>query len=422
MPTRRIVYRVGDREVGAELVVQDAPTPRRGVPQSPADVRLDFASLDAAIAHYGLPGRSAAGMRYVDWASVMQSYASLDRALDSLREGDLVYWGEGTPAPIIDTTGGFKASNISAMEYLSDADYAQYGYTAKRVSGMTPVVGNRHRLWFSMARTRRGLLGLHSSCYVGLSDSGYKGQRQPKSSMGVQDVRQPAGSLYFHVGSQQKVLEMGEVGAMCNFELRGRDLGTIAYSGIATRPGSLVRNLYLNKAHHGFAGIPNGEAGGLAIGARYDAQDIYIEDDAAGSSSPIMFNRATGGIMRRVYLGKHVIGMLTLWGSSGTHDWEDVGTKAGTTGINIEECDETTVLNWLRGFMHTDPASNTKHVNFNPSGRFIETHLRDVDVTLNSGIRQGHLIAHNYGDGTQQPKAKMTYDGGPTAYVNGTYV
>lgn len=145
------------------------------------------------------------------------------------------------PVVEFDSSKGFRASDTTAMEYISDADYLTKGlasdgkpYGTKHVTGMTPVEPTtRHR--FSMMRVPRGIVTLGGQD-LAPTISSYGGQRQPKTSMGVYDRRdtQVPARLFLHVGVQQKLIETAHASPIyANFTLKSQDLGAIAYSGLA---------------------------------------------------------------------------------------------------------------------------------------------------------------------------------------------
>lgn len=392
-------------------------------PTDPTASRMpkDYNTLAELIADQGLPTNA----NYVTWTPA---------------DGDdIVAWSKRLPSDAVmvfpkdkkgmqfDSSKGFKASDTISMEYISDADYLTKGanpkpYSERYVTGMTDVDPSPG-FWFSMLRVPRGIVALSKDFVLEPTDSGYKGQRQPKGQMNVIDRRdtQVPKRLFPHVGVQQKLIETVHASPIfANFTLRSRDFGTIAYSGLAAGKAggtTTISNVHLDKCWHGFAGIPNGEAGGIAIGGKFSIKNVTFSTDEAYSSSPIMWNRSEGGDMENVWIGKHRIGMITFWKSGGVNNFKDVVTNAGTVGINLEEDLDSFVLNWDGGAMITDAASNMKHLNIWPSQGSIEVHMTGVDVRDSAGNTA--LIAHSYGTASKQKKSDITRDNGAISYIPG---
>jgi hypothetical protein len=381
-----------------------------------------YANVDELIEDQDLPTDA----NYVNWTASMGE--DLETIFKGLGVNDVLVLPNRTQPFRFDSSRGFIAANVVNAEYLSDEDYASKGYGSKIVTGLAPIDSSNTRLWFAMTRARRGIVAL-GPVRVEPTDSGWKWRgpdgklaRQPKTD---QIVNYKDGTTGKMVGVQNKLIEAEhESPIFANFILGTRDFGSIAYNGLtggkekSGRMGTItVSRVTLDKCWHGFAGIPNGEAGGLSTQGRYDFRNVKFITDPAYSSSPIMWNRSPGGVARHMDIGKHTIGMITFWRCSGRNDFFDVTTNAGEVGINLEEEEDSFELYWEGGAMRTDARNDTKHWNINPSGGSIGVHFKGVEVTLNSGLSPNKLAAHVYGHNGVQKKSDTSFDTGETGFV-----
>lgn len=378
-----------------------------------------FFSWQAAVSGLGLPTDA----NYVVWKS---EWTHLEQAFAALAPNDVLVLPERTEPYLIDSSKGFMAAGVKDMEYISDADYATRGYTSKYVTGTVPVNSSSNRLWFEMSRSRRGILGLGPGAVVKASKSGWKGVRQPNNNMMVTYTDGSKGTM---IGVQNKLIGSEHHSPVyANFAMAPEDLGTVAYNSIGVS-SSLVgnfymRNVWIDRAMNGFAGIPNGEAGGIILGiGRYDIENVLITTDA-NSSSPIMFNRNTGGRMKNVWLGMPAVGMLTYWKCSGVNELIDVVVHAPKAGINLEEESAGFVLNWTGGAINVGSNGGAFHLNMNASGGSQKITLKNVKISGYYGDEKsngGKLMAHVYknkdSDPARQRKSDVTWDGGQILYL-----
>lgn len=414
--SRAEIQTLTEKVSALEARIRDLTTPVEppvtGDPQAGMKPR-SYATKEEAIAGLGLPTDA----NYVLWDNTWPNNLETVFAT-KLRDNDVLVLPERAEPYYIDSSKGFLAAGVKDMEYISDADFATRGYTEKVVSGLAPVDSSSNRLWFSMARARRGVLGLGPGAVIKPSNSGYKGQRQPKNNMIITYTNGTKGTM---VGVQQKLLEAANSNAIfANFKLEGQDLGTIAYSAIGLAKGTtVIRRLWVDRAWNGFAGIPNGESGGLSLGVGYDIDGVLLSTDEAFSSSPIMFNRSTGGKMKNVFVGQHRIGMVTQWRSTGTHVWENVTTNGGTVGLNLEEEGAGFVLRWTGGALNCSSQGQAKHLNINPSGGSQVVTLTDVAISGYYGAEtnKGKIMGHVYGTANTQRKADVTWNKGEIMYL-----
>ena len=378
-----------------------------------------FFSWQAAVSALGLPTDA----NYVVWKA---EWTHLEQAFAALGTNDVLVLPERAEPYLVDSSKGFIAAGVKDMEYISDADYVSRSYTSKYVSGVVPVNSSSNRLWFEMARSRRGILGLGPGAVIKASKSGWKGVRQPNNNMIVTYTDGSKGTL---VGVQNKLIGSEHHSPVyANFAMAPEDLGTVAYNAIgisSSQSGNFfMRNVWIDRAMSGFAGIPNGEAGGIILGnGKYDIENVLITTDAS-SSSPIMFNRNTGGRMKNVWLGMPAVGMLTYWRCSGVNELIDVVVHAPKAGINLEEEYAGFVLNWTGGAINVGSKGGAFHLNMNPSGGSQKIALKNVAISGYYGderANNGKLAAHVYKikdtDPARQRKADVTWDGGQILYL-----
>ncbi len=359
---------------------------------------ISYSSLTEARAALGAP----ADANYVMWNHDGQH---LEQVFASLGANDILVLPERAQPYPLDSSNGFMASGVKEITGPNDT--------------RTPIVSNG-RLWFAMARARRGIIGLGPNAVIEPTNSGWTAPAQPKplywyDTSGVQRAEL--------VGAQNKLIEAAHNQPFFgNFTLKGRDFGGVAYSGLSTPSGStsVTKRIHFNESWRGFAGIPNGETGGLTfLSSDYTIENCLFNPHPTWGPSPIMWNRTTGGVMRNIKVTQHSIGMITFWRCFGVNIFENVFTEGHKIGINLEEEEAGFELEWTGGAMHLLDGQAGFHLNINPSGGSQKITLTNVDISLN-GYTAGALSAHVYGTSGVQKRSDVTWNGGTISYLPGS--
>jgi hypothetical protein len=357
---------------------------------------VSYASLAAARTALNAPSDA----NYVMWNHDGQS---LEQVFASLGANDILVLPERAQPYPIDSSNGFMASGVSQIT----------GPNGTR----TPIVSNS-RLWFSMCRARRGVIGLGPGAVIEPTNSGWTGPPQPRPPLYWYNTSGEQMSEL--LGAQNKLMEADHLQAFfANFTLKGRDFGGIAYSGLSTPPNGTVtiKRIHFNQSWRGFESVPNGETGGLGfLRSHYTIENCLFNPHPTYGPSPIMWNRTTGGVMRNVKVTKHEIGMITFWRCLGVNTFENVHTDAPKVAVNLEEEEAGFELNWTGGAMYIESNLNGFHLNINPAGGSQKIHLSNVDVSLN-GWTPGALTAQVYTTANTQKRSDVTWDGGTVSYV-----
>lgn len=352
---------------------------------------VQFSTLEEAIGVLGAP----LDANYVEWKS---EWTHLEQAFAATSPNDiLVIRKPGTY--VIDSSKGFMASGV------------------KEISGpnntRTTVTSNS-RLWFAMSRARRGIIGMGPGVIIEPSDSGWKAPAQPKPLIAYYS-NGTTGEL---VGANNKLIEAEHKNPFfANFELRGRDFGGVAYSGLYTDADSrTVKNIFFNGCWRGFAGIPNGETGGLVM-----VRGSYVLDNlefkSSNGPSPIMWNRTTGGNASNIKADAPNYGMITFWRCGGKNTFKNVTVYNSKLGINLEEELTGFEFEWVGGEMNVSSESAAFHLNINPSGGSQKITLRDVKISGSYQGQKGKLMAHVYSTPGKQKRSDVTWNGGQIAYL-----
>lgn len=304
----------------------------------------------------------------------------------------------GIPRPwYIDSADGFRAAGVASISAPG--------------GGVTPVVstykGQAARTWFSMARGRRGLIGLGPDVIVAPSPSSFSWPAQPYP----QTVTYTSGTTGQLVGSQNSLLEFAHASPFIgNLTFRSRDLGGVSYSTV--RASTAVR-VNFDGSWRGFSGIPNGETGGLLIGnGAYRIENCTLTPN--GGPSPIMWNRVTGGVVRNVTCGRPNHGMFTFWRCDGTNTFENVYMDANGQVLNLEEGGANFVINWTGGRMATQ---GLYHIIGESSGGSKKLNFFNVEF-VGGGVA-GALCTHfyTYTATSVQKRSDITRNNGPVSAV-----
>ena len=357
-------------------------------PPPPVDPYLParYATVDEARAALGAP----ADANYVVWN---HGTKMLEEVFASLGANDILVLPERPEPYLIDSSKGFMAAGVTAVD---------------GPAGKTPVVSNP-RLWFAMARARRGILGLGPGVVIQPSPSTWTAPAQPKPM----NAYMSNGSSMVLSGCQNKLIESEKsAGFFANFTLRGRDFGGVAYSGLNGR--TFVR-VHVDGGWRGFAGVPNGETGAFTLlGGEYRIESCTLRSE--NGPSPIMWNNTAGGTVKHLKTTIPNHGMLTFWRSAGVNRFEDVHMEGRSMLVNLEQVAAGFSLDWQGGSGSVIDATSgvAYHVNGNPSNGSFKVALRDVKIS--GGRDPGKLTAHVYTTANVQRKSDITWDGGQVAY------
>lgn len=358
---------------------------------------ISYANLTEARAALEAPSNA----NYVMWNHDGQS---LEQVFVGLAANDILVLPERAQPYPIDTSNGFMASGVAAVTGPNNT--------------RSPIVSNG-RLWFAMSRARRGIIGLGPGAVIEPTNSGWSEPAQPKPMYTYDSNGNQMQEL---VGAQNKLIEVSHSDPFfANFTLKGRDLGGVAYNGIAIPGGSnaVVKRVHFDESWRGFAGVPNGETGGLTfLNNIYHAENCLFTPHLTYGPSPIMWNRTDGGILKNIKVEEHNIGMITFWRCSGVNQFENVFTRGRNIGINLEEEEAGFQLLWNGGSMILDDNTNGFHLNINASGGTQKITLTNMEISLN-GYTPGKLSAHVYGAGGIQRRSDVTWDGGEIDYLPG---
>lgn len=358
---------------------------------------VSYPSLAAATSALGAPQDA----NYVIWSHGNQT---LEQVFVSLGANDILVLPKRAQPYTIDSSNGFMAAGVSAVTGPDNT--------------RTPVVHNS-RLWFSMTRARRGIIGLGPGAVIEPTNSGWTAPQQPIPLYYYDQNGNQAAQL---VGAQNKLIEVAHSRPFfANFTLRGRDFGGVAYSGLSIGNGmdGVIKRVHFDQSWRGFAGVPNGETGAIGLlSCSYAIENCLLSPHPTQGPSPIMWNRTTGGIMRHVKIEHHKLGMITFWRSGGSNIFENVWTRGTKIGINLEENLAGFQLSWTGGSMILDSGIQAFHLNINPSDGSNKVALSNVDVSLN-GYTPGMLSAHVYSTANTQLRSDVTWDGGDISYLPG---
>lgn len=384
-----------------------------------------FPDLATALANLNAPSDA----NYVMWDSNWPINRDIEDVFNSLGANDILVLPERPQPYIIDSSEGFRASGVQSV-------------TGR--NGQLPIVSTYKglrgaRTWFAMARARRGILGLGPNAQIQMSASSWTQEPQIEDKGSNMSGWISPGRYWTNtsgvvqselVGCQEKIIEAAySKPYFGNFTLTGRDLGGVAYSGIAG--SGTYERLNLTGAWHGFQAVPNGEAGAITTnGGTYSIiKCILGARDASGNrtgSSPIMINASTGGSITDTDTGETSAGMLTLWNCSGLHTFTNVHCRFNYgPGLNLEQTLSGFQLVWNGGSIWSDyqggggkgpkPAdqgtNGQLHINLHATGTSAKITLNGVD--LDTGPAAGKLCMQAYGSetaGLQQISDINCYD------------
>jgi hypothetical protein len=405
----------------ASTLTADQPAAERGP--------VSFATLAAARAALHTP----ADAQYVVWDPSWPVNRDIEDVFATeLGDNDILVLPERTQPYIVDSSEGFRAASVQSVT-------GRYGELpiVNRYKNIRPA-----RTWFSMARARRGILGLGPRTVIKMSDDTWtqEPQLQDKGSNMENNTYVSPGRYWTNtsgvrqselVGCQEKVIDSDHDSPYFgNFVLKSRDLGGVAFHGVSIGAGSngVAERLDLSGAWHGFLGIPNGESGGVTVRNNNNyliSKCLLGTRDSTGfrtGTSPIMINTTMGGgRIEDIDSTETYAGMLTLWNCGGKHVLSNVNTRWTNPGINLEKCQAGFELEWIGGSNWSNyndnggkpgkPSDqglyrNGLHISLNSPGGSAKITLRGVD--LDRGPVAGALNVQSWGSDTQQTAATIT--------------
>lgn len=371
----------------------------------PANYRpISYKTLDDARTGTSAP----ADATYVEWKF---GNASLEEAFMQMKAGEILYLPEREAPYLLDSAGGFRAAGISWIA----------GSNGSRIPIASTYKGKAARTWFGLARARRGILGAGPGAVIEVSDSGYAQEQQIYPGHVTDKGNVMTGNAY-------KLIEVDEDNAfMANFTLRGRDLGAMAYNGIVFNKSGVTRRVYFDGASRGFSAAPNGETGALAYNnGTYVIDQVEINcRDKNGkrvSTSPVMINKSKGGTISESYFHESYAGSITIWGSTGTHQFLNVRSEFLGAGINLEANTDLKFV-WSGGtnyvdYKHTGEWPNIPDTNYrgnsglhvNLRSPYTSTKVHIQDVKIDKGPLPGSLSVQMYGATGTEPRKQINSD------------
>ena len=358
-----------------------------------------------------------ADANYVVWSHgdqhLEQVFASLPvNTILVLPEREEPYW--------IDSSNGFMASGVESVDGVNSAGIKD--------GSRVPVYGANNRLWFSMARIQRGIMGMGPGVTISPTDSGWTSppwvvleQQAPGNQS--QNRYMTNGDVFPMVGAQAKLIETGNEANpfFANFRLTGRDFGGIQYTGISSDHSSntsrhtTIKRVFFDGCWRGNAAVPNGETGGLGM-LRGTYLIEHCDFRSQNGSSPIMWNRTGGGAMRNTRVDRPNLGMITFWESTGVNVFEDVWVDANTTGVNLEQNRPGFELQWTRGKIQLHGIGTKVHANIQPEHGSIKINFQNVALSPN-GFTPNAAVFHVYTTAGVQRIADVTSNTLPRSCV-----
>jgi len=244
-------------------------------------------------------------------------------------------------------------------------------------TGAVRITNSGTRAWFGFTRTRRGLVGMGPD--VRFAPRGTL--VRPSFAVLEDNTQLPQAERYQYRydangnragiinGCPVKLLEAEQDSTFfANITLDGpeNDFGGMQYSGLSIKGNGqhVIFRCRFRGAWHGTQGVPNTEAGALALngGAYLRERNQYIPIGTA--TSAVMTNNSLGGTARRESIPKVSNGLLTHWRPTGVHIMEDMHIEGGHRSFNLEELRPNFVLRWTRGSFKVDRGIH--HFGINP--------------------------------------------------------
>jgi len=370
-----------------------------------------YADMSAAIAALDAPTDA----NYVPWTF---GNTDLETVFASLSDNDILVLPERPEPYLINSSNGFMAAGVKEIDG-TDA-------TGKKDGSRIPIVSNS-RLWFSMTRARRGIIGLGPGVIIEPSASSFSQGKQPilqnePAGQQFQLRYMTDGSSAQMVGAAMKLMESAVANPFfANFTIRGRDFGGVAYSALSMdgTGKKTIKRVYFDGASRGHEGVPNAETGGISIlNGTYLIENCDFRSQSG--TSPVMWNRTKGGQVRNARSTRPDYGMWTFWKSGGLNTFENVWMVCNRTGLNLEENDADFELDWANGKMQLESTSNKFHFGINPSGGSIKIRLHNVECSPN-GWTPNAVCMNVYSTSGVQRRADVSSDGLPVSHLPSAY-
>ena len=373
-PTNEQIHR------GIEGIIQSLQDLQKlyETPVEPPRAENSFDTWEEAVEYYNLPRN----LDYIYWDydgpnDVWEQHKRIGKdAVLVLRERDEPH--------ILNSSKGFPAAGVGWID----------GPDGTR----TPVVHDANR-WFEMSRGN--VLGLGPRAVIEVGESDWTAPAQPYPM-----------SYYDRNGVKQKVLEGNQnalirthskFGIFANFTIRGRSLGDVCYTALSGSRNEIyyVYDIVADKANRGGAAIPNLETAVIGYYGGTDKNKIYtyeinnvlINNFNGRSSSPIMINRSSGGVIRNVeMINEPTYGMPTYWRSWGDHQVYNSTIKSPKAGFNFEGNEN---FNFKCHFSHIEVGDGGYHFNIDPYGGSIGIETWGLTYSPN-GYTPNTMVYHTY--------------------------
>lgn len=389
---------------------------------------IDLTLSDSLYGPVSYPNEAAAraalsaptNANYVMWNN---SWGDLETAFAALSANDILVLPEREQPYPIDSSKGFMAAGVIEVDGT--------GPDGRLDGSRDPIVQNP-RLWFEMARARRGIIGLGPGAVIEPTDSGWTRGPQPvftKEPAGaVQRAYFAAGGSMSLSGAQEALIGYEHASPFFgNFRLKGRSFGGVAYAGLkaaGTHTNTTVKRVWFDECWRSHEGVPNAETGGLTFnGGTYLIEncDMVTPKDSVSGGSCVMWNNNKGGVARNIRTDvpgrpSNLGGMWTFWQSSGVNTWENVHINASQSGINLERIQAGFELNWTGGTLSLVYPGNKYHFVGNPSGGAPKINLVGVAISPN-GLIPNSLVFNVYDSPGIAKRSWITCDSLPVSPV-----
>lgn len=375
-----------------------------GHPQLSRKQFLGLGGLTAATMLVG--GGVAAGTASTAQAAAGSGYGPVRYTSESVgraalgipSDARLVYWPYNSPrsAYIQEAVAKLGSNDILV---LPEADQSYY------IDSSKGFVSNDYQ-WNELVRVKRGLVGAGPGAVVEIGPSSFSRPKQLKKDGGANERAMGCATTN---------------GIFANFEMRGRDLGGIAYHGLAfTKSGGKIVQVYANAAHRGFRNSPGGETSAFLF-LHVDKATILRSEvecrDSTGkrvASSPIMMGWCNNLLVQDCYFHHAVGGMPSMFGSSSgqfTRVRSEYNGSGGSGGVASYDPTEGWGLSgscfnfeYCTGTFHLDDCT------------FICNYLNRTDPKQPVGYDQGNVGGH-VGGGSATDSLKLyianpKFDGG----------
>lgn len=367
----------GTSSLGDAPVARQTSSPRPASSPAQEPYRpVRYASLEKAKAALGAP----ADATYKVWD--YPAGTMLEEVFMALPANTILVLPERNEPYLIDSADGFRAAGISWIA----------GKDGKQIPIKGTYRGKTARNWFGMTRTRRGIIGMGPGAVIELSPSTFTQEPQIYPGHVTDKGNEMTGNAY-------KLIEVDEDnGFMANFTLRGRDLGGMAYNGIVFNKAGVVRNVFLDAANRGFSAAPNGETGAIAFNnSSYLVENVEIncrdKNGTRVSTSPLMVNKSTGGVVKDSYFHDSYAGSATIWGSTGLHKFVNVRSEYLGAGVNLE-ANVNLTFSWEGGTNFIAYKTNTPSGDQNYRGNTgLHVNLRSPETSTKVSLKNVKLDA-----------------------------